>query len=258
MYRRLISFSRSSFGRRRWIATLAFVVASANRPALAQSTPTERVAVTVDIGAELGSKGFSQTVTFEAFSEDGSLTTQYSIPAGPQTEGNFVVRLWRGLGVGVAGSFVSGSPAAQITGSIPHPLLANQPREISGSKAALHSETAVHLQAVYWMRPSDQVDVMVSAGPSIMRIQQDFVTDVTYTQSFPYDTATYQDATLTRARETAFGANVGAELDWRVLRHVGVAAVGRYSRAKATFADTGVPGITVGGFHLGGGIRLLF
>jgi len=153
---------------------------------------------------------------------------------------------------------VSGSPTAQITGSIPHPLLVNKPREISGTKPTLHSETAVHVQAVYWMRPSDRVDLMVSAGPSIMRIQQDFVTDVTYTQSFPYDTATYQDATVTRARETAVGANVGAEVDWRVLRHVGVAAVGRYSRATATFPDTGVPGITVGGFHLGGGIRLLF
>jgi hypothetical protein len=162
------------------------------------------------------------------------------------------------LGVGITGSFLSGSRPAQITGRIPHPLIENQLRPIDGTTPVHHGETGVHFGAIYWMRPSNKVDLTVSAGPSIMRVEQDFVTDVTYTQTFPYDTASFQDAMVARERETAVGAHVGAEVGWRLLRQVGVAVVGQYTTAHVTFTDPGVPAFTTGGFHIGGGVRLLF
>jgi hypothetical protein len=59
---------------------------------------------------------------------------------------------------------------------------------------------------------------------------------VTYAESPPYDTATFTGATVVRDRQWAVGGNVGVEAGWRFTAHVGVAAVGRYSRSTADFS----------------------
>ena len=224
----------------------------------AQDADVPRVAVTLTAGYQVSSPSFSQSITFEAFSEEGSLTTDYKIDPAPVVDGGIAVRLWRGVGVGVAASYVSGTSPAEISASIPHPFAFNQPRHIEGTADVSHRELAVHLQAQYWIQATDRVDIVVSAGPSIIRTDQDFVSDVTYTQTPPYDVATYSGATVVRARETSVGANVGAEAGWRLTRHMHVAALARYSRATADFAPAGGPAFVVGGLHIGGGVRVVF
>jgi hypothetical protein len=240
------------------VLALAAVVLGWSGPALAQAASDPIVAVTISAGYDASATTFSQATTFEAFSEEGSVSTDYRTKRGPRTDIGAVVRVWRRFGVGVAGSFLRGSTPAQVNALIPHPLVANQPRPISGAVATLHGETALHLQAVYWARPTPRVDVVFSGGPSIVKIDQDFVSDVTYDQTFPYDVAIYKNAALTRERKTAVGANVGAEVGWRVHGRLGVAAVARYSTATANFPDTGVSAFKIGGLQLGGGVRLLF
>jgi hypothetical protein len=240
------------------ILILGAIGIASSRPAFAQTTPSERVAASIYFGTQTGTTTFSQSITFEAFSEEGSLNVGYTTVQHPWIDGGVTVRIWRGFGAGVAASFISGSSPAQINGLIPHPLIPNQPRPISGTADTTHSEQSIHLQAVYWLRASDRIDVVLSGGPSITQIEQDFVSDVAYDQEFPYDVATYKNATLTRERKTVVGGNVGAELGWRVLSRVGVAAVMRYSSATADFPDTGVPPFKIGGLHFGGGVRFLF
>jgi hypothetical protein len=224
----------------------------------AQDADVSRVAATLTAGYQASSNTFSQSITFEAFSEDGSLTTDYKTSHVPVIDGGVGVRLWRGLGVGVAGSYASGTSPAQIGALIPHPFVFNQPRQINGTADVLHRELAVYVQAQYWIQAADRLTVVVSAGPSVIRTDQDFVSDVTYTQTPPYDVATYSGATVIRARATAVGGNVGAEADWRLARHLGAAAVVRYSRATADFTSVGVSGVAVGGLHFGGGVRVIF
>src|SRR5262249_32125245 len=156
------------------------------------------------------------------------------IPAAARLNLGGAVRLWRGFGAGMSATSSSGSEPAEITGQIPHPINANQPRALSGSVDAFHRESAIHVQAVYWFQPVPRVDVLVSGGPSFMHVEQDFVSDVSYTQSFPYDTVTFQAATLTREQDSVIGANAGAEVGIRLASRLGVAGVFRYSRATAT------------------------
>ena len=56
--------------------------------------------------------------------------------------------------------------------------------------------------------------------------------DVEYTETYPYDTATFSQATVERVSETAFGAHGGADVTWLVTREVAVGGSVRYSRAN--------------------------
>jgi hypothetical protein len=240
------------------VAGAALLALAFARTASAQGTPREHVAVMAGAGYQVSADAFSHTVTFESFAEDGSIKTDYSVKRWPRLDAGVVVRLWRGFGVGVAGDTLKGTNPAQITGSIPHPIAANQPRTLTGTADVTHSESAIHLQAVYWFQPARRVDVMVSGGPSMARVVQDFVSDVSYTQTFPYDSVTFRGAALTRESKTVHGGNAGIMVGVRVLRHVGVAGLVRYSSAHVAFPDTGIPAFTIGGLQTGVGVQLLF
>ncbi len=226
--------------------------------ALAQAPPDSRVAVTVSAGERTTPTSFSQSITFEAFSEQGSLTTNYKITQPPFVDGDVTVRVWRGFGAGIAVSYLHDAFPAHVTALIPHPIIVNQPRTIRGDAVVTHRESAAHLQAVYWLQRRRRLDVLVSGGPSVIRADQDFVSDVSYGQTFPYNTATYEGATVTRQRKTAVGINIGAEAGWRVAGPFGVAALARYSRVINHFPAVGAESVIVGGLNVGGGVRLLF
>jgi hypothetical protein len=226
--------------------------------ALAQAPTDHRVAVTVSAGQRTTSTSFSQSITFEAFSEQGSLAANYKVRHPPFVDGGVTVRVWRGLAAGISVSYLDDSYPARVTALIPHPILVNQPRTISGDAVVTHRESTAHLQAVYWLQRGRRLDVLLSGGPSVIRVDQDFVSDVSYAQTFPYNTATYKGATVTRQGRTALGINVGAEAGWRLAGPFGVAGLARYSRAVNHFASIGAESVVVGGLNVGGGVRLRF
>jgi len=248
---------------RRSIRTLArtgaalLVLAMTPRAALAQGAGASRIAVTVGPGIQLTSTSASTTTSFEAFSEDGSLTAGYSAKYQPTFEGGVIVRVRGAIGVGVAGSYLHDNGEADIHALVPHPFVFNQPRPLDGTTPALHEQAAIHFQAVYWIERTPHLDLIISGGPTFFHTTQDFVTDVSYTESPPFDTVTFTGATVSRDHESAFGGNVGVEAGWRLAPHIGVSAVGRYSRGTATFAARNAD-VVLGGLRLSGALRLVF
>lgn len=240
-----------------FIAVVAGLTAAVSTSASAQGTvPDKRVAIDLVGGYQTSVSTFSQTVTFEAYSETGSLTATYSTSGRPVADPGVVVRVWRNLGFGVAASWLSDSGSAEVVAQVPNPLVVGQPREVSGAADVQHKETTLHLQATYWAQLSPRIELTVSGGPSIFWVDQDFVSDVTYTQTYPYTTATYQGAATVRQSETVTGGNIGGEVGWRLTDHLSLAGLIRYSHATATFAGTGAQAVPVGGLHVGGGIRI--
>ena len=229
-----------------------------NTPAMAQTTPDSRVAVDLGISFQPNATSVSQAVTFEENSEPGTLTSTYTAKKGPIFDAGATVRVWRQLGVGLSMSYLHDVGAAQVSAMVPNPFVFDQPRQINGTPSVLHTEIGVHVQALYWVQLTPHLDVIVSGGPSVFRVDQDFVSDVTYTQTDPYDTATYQGASVIREQQTVTGGNVGGEVGWRVTRHLDLAGAVRYSRATADFPDTSSQPVVLGGLRLGGGIRLRF
>jgi hypothetical protein len=249
-------------GRLAATATALIVAAGAAGPGttlFAQGTASHnRVAVSLGGGYQVTANTLSQSLDFEQYSEPGSLTATYTTRRGPVAEAAVIVRVWRNFGVGVAASYFQDTGSAQVHALVPHPLTFNLAREINGPAAVSHRDIGMHLQAAYWAQLTRRIDMVVYGGPSVFRVEQDFVSDVAFSEVEPFDTAAYEGATVIRKRKSVTGANVGAEIGWRLARHVGLGAGLRFARAVADFVDTSSAPFKAGGLHLGGGLRILF
>ncbi len=220
-----------------------------------------RVRVNVDAGAPVSSTAFHDSITTLVYLEDAVTDAAYTVTTGPQFDGGVTVRLAGNLGVGVGVSWFEKRNDAAIAATIPHPFFSDTPRAIAGTARSLErNELAAHFQAVYLISVR-RLDVALSTGPSFFSVKQDLVTDVSYGESYPYDSATFTTASFTTVTKGAIGFNMGTDISVRLIRHVGVGALVRFSRASVLFA---VPNSTVtvksdvGGIQALGGIRIFF
>jgi hypothetical protein len=232
-------------------------VAATPHAASAQGPAASRVSVTFGPGIQLTSTTASSTTTFETFSEDGTLTSSYPTGHPATFDGAVTVRLGGALGASVAGSYLHHHGEADVHALVPHPFAFNQPRSVDGTTGVLNQQTALHVDLAYWIQRSPKLDLIISGGPSFFHATQDFVSEISYTQAPPYDTASFAGASVTRDHQSAVGANAALEAGWRLTPHVGVAAITRYSRATAAFTADEVR-VTLGGLYLSGALRLLF
>jgi hypothetical protein len=116
----------------------------------------------------------------------------------------------------------------------------------------------VHLR---WFAPvPGPVQVSLFAGPSFFSVEQDLVTTVTFTQDFPFDTASFVSAETRRHSESVTGYHLGVDATFFFTRHIGVGGLVRVSRASVDLAsaDGGLVPVDLGGVQLSGGLRLGF
>jgi hypothetical protein len=245
------------------LRTVLFSVAialSAAASATAQTWP-ERVLISVNGGFQATKNGFSDRFEFERYLETGSTEVDYPVQGGFIFDAGAGYRFWKNLAAGVAVSHFTRDDVAGTTSSVPHPFFFNQPREVTGDATGVkRSETAVHLQAMYLVNPGGRLRFVISGGPSFFTLEQDLVTDVTITETFPYDTAAFGSAQKSRQKGSAAAFNVGADVIWMLNRTLGVGGLVRFSRASVDLDAPANRTISVdaGGVYAGGGIRLLF
>lgn len=203
---------------------------------------------------------FSQSFTLTRNVETLPVQTSLSLGVAPFFDGGARVRVTRTLSIGAVG-FLSASKAdGSLDAQVPHPFYFNQPRAIGGTLSRLdHSERGVHVELAYPISVARGREITVFGGPSFVHVQQALVTDLAYTESYPFDTATFSNATTGAVTANAFGANVGADVTWRLGRSVRAGALVRYTFANPTL--TAAPGNSVsmhaGGYQVGGGLRML-
>ncbi len=172
----VLLLTRTTRARTRPIAiaaiALSFLLTSgAWCPAFAQAVPAERVAVGFTVGSTAPSTTFTQNETFELYSETGTVTAAYTAAHSLSFDGGVTLRLWRGLGVVVAGSHFRDSGTAQVSASVPNPLVFNQPRQIGGPASLTHAEDVVHVDAAYWIQVAPKLSVIVSGGLVVLSRQ---------------------------------------------------------------------------------------
>jgi hypothetical protein len=219
----------------------------------------DQVRVAIDAGVQTATPDFAATAVFTEFVEEGQVTTNHKVGTGFVFGGGVMVRAWQQLAVGAAVSFFSKNGTGQLEAELPHPFLFNQHRVVSGEVSDLkRREIATHI-LVGWIAPipANQMEVTLSAGPSIFHVQQDLVSGVTYTHEFPYDVAVFTGAITRRLEKVVVGFNVGGDVTWKLSNDVGLAVSGRYSHATVNDDETGAS-MDAGGLQLGGGVRFFF
>jgi hypothetical protein len=238
---------------------LAGVLCAPLAPASAQTWP-ERVWVSVSGGIETPAGGaFSDTFTIERNVETGQVSVNYPSKAATLVAGAVNVRVWKQLGVGLGLTHGTSTADAAVSASIPHPFFDNQPREIAGTTSLQRTETGLHLQLAWLVPAGRHLRLVLSGGPSYISLQQGLVTDVSYSETYPYDTATFSAATSTRASRGGVGFNVGVDTAWMFSRGVGAGVMAQLSRATVTLEGGGRRARRdAGGAQIGAGLRVVF
>jgi Outer membrane protein beta-barrel domain len=227
-------------------------------PAAAQPLP--RFTISVNGGYQPSSTSFDDRFTFDLNRETASVDADYSVDAGPLFDAGVGFRIWKGLGAGVAFSRFTVDSTGQAEATLPHPLFFQRNRQISGETTGItREESGIHIEAQYQLPPLGRFSVTLAGGPSVMDIRQSIVTDVNYTEEFPYDTATYVGVDSQRVSGTATGFNAGADVRWMFTRNIGVGGLVRYTRASVDLTrNNRTVTVDAGGMQVGGGLRLAF
>jgi Outer membrane protein beta-barrel domain len=195
------------------------------------------------------------------FAEASIVNTTYKRNLAPNVEVGGGVRVWRNLAIGATASWTSKAGAAAVDAQVPHPFFFGRPRQVSGDASGLaHTETALHVQA-RWRFPATlngrwQVDL--AGGPSLFFIDQDLVQDVTITQTYPFDSATYAGVVPVHRARSSLGFHLGADVTHRVGPHAGLGFDIGFSHASAALStpDGGTVSVNEGGVHIAASLRV--
>ena len=231
-------------------------------PAPRPAPPTDHVFVSIDGTYQAATKDFNDGASFPVYAETATFTTAYQVKPGPSFNIAGSALVMRGLAVGIAVSRYSRETPVAVSASIPHPFFFNRARSLSADVTGMfREERAVHVQ-VRALLPvqSRRLQAAVFGGPSFFTVTQDVLNQVGYTEAYPYDSVTAANGQSANVSVSKTGFNAGADIGFFFARHVGVGGVAQYSGTTVKLDSAGGDTVDakVGGFQVGGGLRLRF
>jgi hypothetical protein len=246
-------------------AAVALLLISFAAPASAQVGPSwlDRGYFNVNIGFESTSGTLTDSTTFTLYDESGTRTIEQNVDSGSFFDFSVGSRVWNNVSVGIGYHRGSNSSEASGTLSVPHPLIFNANRVASVAADDLQrTEQAFHIQVGYMIPVSEVLSVHVTAGPSFFNLNQEVLTDVTFTEQAPFTTVNVSGVTGERS-DSAVGVNAGVDVTYILSQsdayNIGAGAFLRYAGASAriTVLENDVD-TDVGGLQFGLGLRVRF
>lgn len=224
-----------------------FTLALSSSAAAQTST---KASIDVNGGAQTQAHTFSATTSFPLYGETATVSSAQSVDGGGLFDVSGGYRIYDRLSVRVGFSIFSKSGSGSLVASIPNPAVINKPTIATNTASDLkHKEVATHLMAVWSQSIAKNIEVDLSAGPSFFHLTQDVLT-----ATVPAGTQTANVATVSESAN-ATGANVGASVNYLFTPNYGIGVFMRYAAAVAHPTSGN---IHVGGFQIGGGLRLRF
>jgi hypothetical protein len=235
--------------------------AQTRRPPARPAPPTDRIFISVDGAYQVGTQDFDDSSSFSVNAETATYSGAYDVKSGPAFNISGSGLITRHFAVGVGVSRYSKATPIAVTASIPHPFFFNRARALSDTVSANREELAVHVQARLLLPlQSQRIQAAVFAGPSFFSVKQDVLTRVGYSDAYPYDAISPAPGQITNVSKSKTGFNAGADVAYFFTRQVGVGGVAQYAGTtiELTSASGGTTDAKVGGFQVGGGLRLRF
>ena len=222
----------------------------------------------VNWGGQNKEQSFSDSSTFSIYNESGALATAHSIGGGTLFDIGAGMRVWKGLGAGIAYSTVKNFNDASVSVRVPHPVLFGQSRTATATVENLeHSQNVVHLQFTWTLALRSRFHLTASAGPSFFTVRQTVAT-VAAPQDIvdpaPFNNLSIRTVSLTDVKDSPVGFNIGVDGTYvvRTIKGVGI-GVGGFARFASASLDlpteaTGDAKLKAGGPQGGAGLRLRF
>jgi hypothetical protein len=188
----------------------------------------------------VGQDDLIRTVTAFAdeFAEAGSITSNHGTFTGVAFDLIYGQPMWGTVGLGVGAEYSLRKQSASVDARIPHPFYFNQLRAATFETPPLKGhEAALHIPVI-WIPPAfGPIKVLVFGGPSIFRLSQTVVTDLTLNDVYPYDTVTIAGLITEVWTSTVFGYHAGADVSYFFNRSVGIGGGARYSHGIRGLAN---------------------
>lgn len=240
------------------------LLTGAAQEAAAQGAWDDRGYINIGFGVESGSSTVNGSRSRTVYDEPAQIASTANWTSGSLFDVGAGFRVWRNFSAGIAYHQESNTASAEVSGSVPHPIFFSRPRSFLHTEQGLErKEQATHL-VLGWMVPlTSKIDVLVTAGPSFYRLNQDVISDAGTAEKGSPFTEVVVDATVTRESKSIVGYNVGADVTYRLWQNdsirVGAGVFVRYTGATAavTVLDSSVES-KVGGAQFGFGGRIRF
>ena len=242
------------------LLAIALAILSA-RPINAQTPAWEdRAFININLGRHLTSSPFVETLAPVIYDERGTLSSTHTIDSGLiKIDLAGGVRLAGHLGVGAGYTVFNATEVGSVSALVPHPLRYNQPRSATAPAEFTHSETALHLQAVWMIPITERLDIAITGGPSVVTVKQDLVSGIMIEETSPtFATVGIAKVNLVNQSATGLAFNAGVDVTYFLTPLVGV---GLTLRQVGGSIDLAAPGggtvkLDVGGFQYGFGARV--
>lgn len=227
-------------------------------PVSAQSASSDKFFLNVNLGYQTQSRDLAGGGTYTIYEEDATFSTSQTIKSGLIFDVNAGYEVAENFAIGVGWTTFSKTSSVNISAQVPHPAFVGQFRTVTGEADAKHSANAININAVWRYPVSGKADVIVSAGPSIVKVSQDVATGITIKpEAWPFPPPELDTVTVSSESKTTVGFNAGVDFAYMLDPRYGVGAGLRY-----TFASADIPGlddnVKVGGLQLLFGARLRF
>lgn len=243
----------------RWILAAVGILVATAAPVAAQPAKEDGW-FSISGGVQATNNSFSDTFDLTLYTEPEHVSVNYPAKSGLLIAASGGYRVWRQLFVGVGVTHYSASGDAQVTAQLPHPFFDNTYRPIEGTAPMTRSEVGAHLLLGWMLRPSRTVRVLLTAGPSYISARQPIVTDVTFSETYPYDTAQFTGVKTSKKSRGAAGVNFGADVFWMFGKNVGAGGLVQFTHARVKAPANGgrSVGFDAGGGQAAAGLRFLF
>lgn len=232
------------------VAALALTASTA----AAQMQWTNLGFVNVSIGAQAPSRDLATRNEFDLYNETAVLATSQDVAGGFFFEISGGYKVWRNLAVGIGFSRVASEADLVVDAEVPDPDFFDSPRLVSTTvSGAKHSQPALHLTGTWMVPVTDKIDVGVQFGPTIFFVRQDLPTSLTVSEPGP----TINSLEVDKVDSTTVGVHFGVDVTYLITPRIGAGVLARYSVGSVDL-EGATDGLTLGGFQIGGGIRVRF
>jgi hypothetical protein len=230
------------------IIVLATGLALAGASGVTAQTVDPKVYVDVNVGGQTQSNTFATSSTFSLFGETGATSSSQTVGKGLMFDGGTGYFVSRNLAVGVMVSMFTRSPEGTVSVTTPDPIAFNSFTVLTSTAKLKHTELGTHIKLAYLVRVNDALDVVVSAGPSFMRLSKEIASGSVVNGAPQIAVATQNG--------TAVGVHGGLDVNYLFTSRLGAGLFVRYVRAQVDLPAAS--GVKVGGFQGGLGLRLRF
>lgn len=227
------------------------MLAGGGQRAFAQGSES-KIFASLEFGAQVTQRTVASSTSFPLYDETATVSTSQPVHNGPVFGGSVGYRVTPsfGLAVGVT-MFNAREGESSVVASIPDLVVYNQPKTVVATATGLkHTQLGLHLQATWFQPVTDKLEIVLAAGPSLIKVSHDVATASVVTGT--------QNISTVSASQTgnAFGFNAGGEANYRLSSSVLAGIFVRYVAATTDLTD--VPDLKVGGLQTGLGLRLRF